>query len=313
MPDNSIIYMTPGEWTAQNPILLAGQIGVEIDVRNGVNTVPSLAKVGDGLTRYNALSYWNPTGGGSDVFGPVTSTQNAIVRWNSTDGTLVANSGALLDSNNNISANNLAPGLVSIITSGTPVVLTLASKGTQVFTGSAAQTVTLPVVSTLPQIGFQYLIINDSSNTVTVNSSGANAVQAVVAGARALITCTLLTGTTAASWASTYVQGGIANTAPVNTIPRTNNASGNLNASQITDDGGGITAIGSTPASITVNDVTNVVTIGVQSSGSESDPSVVTFEDLSGVLQLNLGTLPGADPLNQGQVYQVAGALMISL
>ncbi len=208
MPDNSIICMTPAEWTAQNPILFPDQIGKEIAVLNGVNTVPAKSKTGDGVTRWNDLPYWNPTGGGSDVFGPALSTVNAIATWNAADGTLLKNTDAFVDANNNIYGSNVFGGAVSILTSATPVVLTVASKGTQVFTGSTAQTVTLPVVTTLPQTGAAFLLINDSSASLTVNSSGANLVQTVTAGSRALVTCVLLTGTTAASWAVTYISAG---------------------------------------------------------------------------------------------------------
>ena len=50
MADNTIITNTPAGWTAENVILQANQIGVEVDVRNGVNTVPAKAKMGDGVT-----------------------------------------------------------------------------------------------------------------------------------------------------------------------------------------------------------------------------------------------------------------------
>ncbi|MGK2938078.1 MAG: hypothetical protein ACSLFR_09800, partial [Solirubrobacteraceae bacterium] len=38
-------------WTTQNPVLLAGQLGVETDTRR--------MKVGDGTAAWNALSYFN--------------------------------------------------------------------------------------------------------------------------------------------------------------------------------------------------------------------------------------------------------------
>lgn len=179
-------------------------------------------------------------------------------------------------SDNNLIANNLAPGLVSTATAAGTTVLTVASKGTQVFTGATTQIVTLPVVTTLPQIGFQFLIINNSSGAVTVNSSGGNAVQVLAANSRALITCVLLTGTTAASWTSTYtllstdvalitqtitnsdtthapsgdavfdalaaIPPGITNSAGANVLTKSDGA--NLVASQITDDGNTVTVAG---------------------------------------------------------------------
>lgn len=69
----------------------------------------------------------------------------------------------------------------------------------QAFTGSTTQTVQLPVTSTLTT-GFSFYIMNDSTGAVTINSSGGNAVQVLGAGGRAWVVCTLITGTTAASW-----------------------------------------------------------------------------------------------------------------
>ncbi|MCX8478497.1 MAG: hypothetical protein ORN56_01760, partial [Chitinophagales bacterium] len=71
----------------------------------------------------------------------------------------------------------------------------------QEFTGSIAQTITLPVTSTLAT-GHQFYIINNSSVVITVNSSGSNLVVAVPAASRAVLTCILASGTTAASWSA---------------------------------------------------------------------------------------------------------------
>lgn len=71
----------------------------------------------------------------------------------------------------------------------------------QAFTGTTTQTVVLPVTSTLT-LGRQFLIINNSTGVVTVNSSGGNLVQSLGPGTAVLVTCVLITGTTAASWDS---------------------------------------------------------------------------------------------------------------
>lgn len=111
---------------------------------------------------------------------------------------------SLLDANSNISANNVAGAFATTATAAETTTLTVASAENQEFTGVTTQTVVLPVVTTLPQTGFSYFIINNSTGALTVNSSGANLVQTIPAGGRALITCILLTGTSAASWASTF-------------------------------------------------------------------------------------------------------------
>lgn len=97
--------------------------------------------------------------------------------------------------------------------------LTAASKVNQLFTGTTTQTVVLPVTSTLT-LGRQFFIINNSTGVVTVNSSGGNLVQTLIAGENTLLTCILTSGTTAASWdtvahlpvtsANTLQAGGLA-------------------------------------------------------------------------------------------------------
>lgn len=71
-----IIRATPAEFTNSNLILLENQIGIEIDVRNNENTVPPKAKVGDGVTRWNDLEYWNT--GGSVQYGDNGGTENVV-------------------------------------------------------------------------------------------------------------------------------------------------------------------------------------------------------------------------------------------
>ena len=78
-------------------------------------------------------------------------------------------------------------GYTTTATSASPVTLTSSSTFYQFFTGSTAQTVVLPVTSTLAT-GWTFNIVNNSTANITVNSSGSNLV------------ATCLPGTTAASW-----------------------------------------------------------------------------------------------------------------
>jgi hypothetical protein len=96
--------------------------------------------------------------------------------------------------------NLLGLSTVTATAAGTTV-LTVASNRKQTSTGTTTQTVTLPVVSTL-SLGDTFEINNSSTGVVTVQSSGANSVLAMAAGTRAVFTCVLITGTTAASWAA---------------------------------------------------------------------------------------------------------------
>lgn len=111
------------------------------------------------------------------------------------------------DSNKNLSANNLINGYATTATAAGTTVLTVASAFYQFFTGSTTQTVTMPVTSTLV-LGQSWAIVNNSTGEVTVQSSGANTITALAAGTSATFTCILTSGTTAASWNSTYAEIG---------------------------------------------------------------------------------------------------------
>ena len=91
--------------------------------------------------------------------------------------------------------------------------LTASSVSKQEFTGATTQTVVLPVSTTLTA-GRAWEFINNSTGTVTINSSGANLVQTLLAGERVILLCILASGTTAASWARvTLTQTGVTQTA----------------------------------------------------------------------------------------------------
>lgn len=87
----------------------------------------------------------------------------------------------------------------TIATAAGTTTLTASSAAYMRFTGVLAQTVTLPVVSTL-EAGWYYEIENVSTGLITVNSSGGNLLATIPPGATARIRCILITGTTAASW-----------------------------------------------------------------------------------------------------------------
>jgi hypothetical protein len=103
----------------------------------------------------------------------------------------------------NAYANNHINGYATTATAAGTTVLTVSSAQQQYFTGSTTQTVILPVTSTL-SLGMSFTIVNNSSGVVTVQSSGANSIKAMAADSTLILTCILLSGTTAASWNSSY-------------------------------------------------------------------------------------------------------------
>jgi hypothetical protein len=96
-----------------------------------------------------------------------------------------------------------AAGYATTATAGGTTTLTVSSAYAQFFTGSANQTVVLPVASTMT-LGGSFYINNNSTGTLTFNSSGGNLVVSIPANTTVQITCILNSGTTAASWDADY-------------------------------------------------------------------------------------------------------------
>lgn len=99
--------------------------------------------------------------------------------------------------------DNIKLGYTTTATAAGTTTLTSASNNQQYFTGSTNQTVVLPVTSTLV-LGLSYLIVNNSTGVLTVQSSGGNTITLVPAGSTVICTCILVTGTTAASWSFAF-------------------------------------------------------------------------------------------------------------
>lgn len=94
---------------------------------------------------------------------------------------------------------SIISGYATTATSGGTTTLTISSAQQQYFTGSSTQTVVMPVVSGL-KIGQSWTIVNNSTGSVTVQSSGANNIIVVPNGATAVLTCISNSGTGVASW-----------------------------------------------------------------------------------------------------------------
>jgi hypothetical protein len=96
-------------------------------------------------------------------------------------------------------ANATLRGWTTTATAAGTTTLTNSSSYQQEFTGSTTQTVVMPVTSTLA-LGWSFEITNNSTGTLTIQSSGLNTIGTVTAGTTASIVCVAITGTTAASW-----------------------------------------------------------------------------------------------------------------
>lgn len=113
------------------------------------------------------------------------------------------------DASANIYANNWLGGYTTTATAAGTTTLTIASTFLQYFTGATTQTVTLPVVSTLP-LGTQYTVVNLSTGAVTVQSSGSNTVITVAGSTSAVLTSTATSGTDQTVWSASYSAANVA-------------------------------------------------------------------------------------------------------
>lgn len=125
------------------------------------------------------------------------------------DSTATASSTVARDGNANIVADNFIPGGASTVTAGGSTTLTVDSKAVQAFTGSSAQTCVLPTTSV--PVGMSFTIINQSSQFVTLNSSGGNLVTYIAPGACARVVANTATPTAAAHWTITAFPGTVNN------------------------------------------------------------------------------------------------------
>jgi hypothetical protein len=102
-------------------------------------------------------------------------------------------------------ANSLVNAGIDLVTfnttataAGTTTLLS-TDQSVQFFTGTTTQTIVLPVASTMV-LGQRFTIHNNSTDSLTVNSSGSNLVGTVTPNTTVIVTCISTTGTSAASW-----------------------------------------------------------------------------------------------------------------
>jgi hypothetical protein len=242
-------------------------------------SIQGTSGAGGGVTTFSA---------GSTGFTPSSATAGAV----SLAGTLAIASGGT-GATTAGAADTALRGFTTTATAGGTTTLTNASTLYQIFTGTNNnQTVQLPVTSTLAQ-GWSFHIVNNctGTGTLTVNSSGGNAVIVIPPGITAMVTCILTSGTSAASWEagltdfSTYTGTGgvVLATSPTLTTPTISSIvnSGTLTLPTSTD-----TLVGRA----TTDTLTNKrVTPRVSTTASSATPSINTDNvDVYGITALTV-------------------------
>ncbi|MEY2872952.1 MAG: hypothetical protein RLZZ373_323, partial [Pseudomonadota bacterium] len=142
-----------------------------------------------------------------DAFASPLTTKGDLYTYDTADARLpVGTDGQILESRSSettglkwIPPPSINTGYTTTATAGATTTLTATSTGVQYFTGTLAQTVVMPVVSTLT-LGQFWLIVNLSTTSITIQSSGGNTILTLLPGLQATFTTISLVGTTAASW-----------------------------------------------------------------------------------------------------------------
>lgn len=184
------------------------------------------------------------------------------------------------DSSGNAQTNNQRQGYTTTATAGGTTALTVGSTYLQFFTGTLAQTIQLPDVTTLV-LGHQFYIRNNSTGLVTINSSGGNLLRIIGPGTRAIVTCVLVTGTTAASWSAMYLGINISDGKVLST-------QNNLTLSGTDGNSLSINSVGASVSGANTGDQTITLTSDVTGSG------VGSFAATLATVNSNVGTFGSA-------------------
>ena len=131
---------------------------------------------------------------------PITTSGTLALTYSGT-ALPIANGGTGATVANGAMANLM--GFTSTATAGGTTTLTNTSSYYQLFTGTLAQTVVLPVTSTLQQ-GWTFHICNNSTGNLTVNTSGGNNLATFPSGLTVMVTCIATGGTGVADWEFGY-------------------------------------------------------------------------------------------------------------
>ena len=209
--------------------------------------------------------------------------------------------------------NNLVSSVASTATSGGTTTLTNVSACIQVFTGSANQTVVLPVATTFTEVGISYQIYNLSSGSVQVNYQDSTAFKTVAAGTSLVVTL-VSNGTADGTWVA-FTTAPAATASSARTI---NAQTGTTYTFALTDGSNNgnnpLVTFGSSSAT-TVTVPTNASVafpVGTQIDCIQQGSGAVTFSPASGVtINSNGGLVIGAQYVGVSLIQTAANTWTI--
>lgn len=187
------------------------------DTLAGIASTQTLTNktIAAGSNTITGLTNTNLSGSAAITNANLAAMANNTVKGNisgisATPSDVAASSGSsvstvmLRDASGNNQTNSFISGLTAAAATGGTTTLSVISSEQQAFSGSANQTVVLPVVTTLTN-GQSYTIYNFSSGIITVQSSGGNTLQAMAANTVLMTTVqSTVGGTGTASWSWLY-------------------------------------------------------------------------------------------------------------
>jgi hypothetical protein len=185
---------------AQNIIINSGGSGTSQSVTDTLASLQSqINAIGGGSGTVTSVAATVPSVL-SITGSPITSSGTLAIGYSGT-ALPIANGGTGATVANGAMANLM--GFTTTATAAGTTTLTNTSSYFQLFTGSTTQTIVLPVTSTL-QTGWTFHICNNSTGTLTINSSGGSLVILLGSGLTLMCTCIGTALTTAADWESGF-------------------------------------------------------------------------------------------------------------
>lgn len=162
-------------------------------------TVAASRNLGSGVTDFEVGDYVICN---SSLVWQKSDTTDAVATVAGRTGNVVLAAGDVADANGNIAANNHIEGLTAISTQNGTTTLTVASPKIIHFTGSSNQTLLLP--STGIAAGHQFIVINNSSGSISGRSSNASVIHTLGPNVECVFTALVSEPTLPAHWEDSF-------------------------------------------------------------------------------------------------------------